>query len=369
VLRTSPALTSVPLLAAPVLEWEQLSKVRSLDLTYRRPDLNNSEGPPSDVPVRASSLVSSVEHINSTAVTFYFSQGDVAEARIWNGDAYALLASGERADVCESNVECSAFKVGSQADADRLEEKAVAALEAAGFDIDDGNHRRRLAQKDNGYCARFSGNDKKGWCKDLRVSSGDDCSSIWRNGKCRTSNGQEQWRKKSSNSYHNCPANTECHDKYGCRCKMGYYPADVRTSQCAGAFADGRWHDLYQTYQCKRPRHVYQKYPDACAKCPVGKYNRKAGSSWCYDLGRSEVAANAYQEISSQVCSCDQPDDYEYCNCGKPAGTMTRGCCNKQVVDEYSPNGPTNIAAYPNCKKNGGYGWTDAEGDTCPYIG
>jgi len=141
VLQTAPALSALPMLAAPVLASAQLHKVQRLAISYGDPKLNNAK-------VNVMSNVNEVFHVNSTAIKFLMAKGPVSTVYVWNGEAYAILTdTGDKVAICENDVECSALMVEDAESVSSLLQKAKTALEAAGFDassIEADAERRRL---------------------------------------------------------------------------------------------------------------------------------------------------------------------------------------------------------------------------------
>ena len=65
---------------------------------------------------------------------------------MWNGDAYAVLATGAKAAICEADVSCSALTVEDSGSAYTYLDQATEALTQAGFDASSVvASRRRLS--------------------------------------------------------------------------------------------------------------------------------------------------------------------------------------------------------------------------------
>jgi len=65
---------------------------------------------------------------------------------VWNGDAYAVLATGAKAAICEADVSCSALTVEDSGSAYTYLDQATEALTQAGFDASSVvASRRRLS--------------------------------------------------------------------------------------------------------------------------------------------------------------------------------------------------------------------------------
>lgn len=130
ILETSPALTPLPLLVAPVMPWGLLSKVGSLTVSYYDP--KDTEDPPQKT--KASVSVANVVLKNATAVSFQGVTGHrVKGVKVWNGDALVVFDDGATAQACESNVSCSALMVSDGEHADEYIQDAYDALRAGGF--------------------------------------------------------------------------------------------------------------------------------------------------------------------------------------------------------------------------------------------
>jgi len=190
VMQTTAAEYKVPLLAAPAMPMEQLARVTTLAVSYLDASemsteslqavqdavsaceavaagesltSSTSECDFSPYFLRLSSRVDSVLYVNETAVTFTLSSSYAAEVRVWNGDATLLMADGVTThSLCETDVSCSALTVDDESDADALLEVAEAALERAGFLVEEDGARRMLggdrrsvdssAVRDQKYC-------------------------------------------------------------------------------------------------------------------------------------------------------------------------------------------------------------------------
>ena len=122
VMKTSKALVPVPLAAAPVLKPEKLEGVDSITVSYFDPDV--------EMDVRVNTQVAAVLLYSNIHVKFETVSPTVKEVEIKDG-ATVTLADGTVANVCESNVPCSALMVDDAANADALLEEAIAALVAA----------------------------------------------------------------------------------------------------------------------------------------------------------------------------------------------------------------------------------------------
>ena len=94
--------------------------------------------------------VGAVHHYNGTMITF---ATEVAghEVRVWNGEAY-LMANGDRFELCENDVGCSAFQVDDAVSADRILNLAIEELVAAGYRAEGEALRRRRLQTGIGEC-------------------------------------------------------------------------------------------------------------------------------------------------------------------------------------------------------------------------
>ena len=103
VLQTAPAMVALPMVVAPVIPLPQLQGVQQLSITYFD-TVTQQE-------VQVSPTVDTVALFNATAVIFYMARGPVDEVHVWNGDAYAVLATGAKAAICEADVSCSALTV------------------------------------------------------------------------------------------------------------------------------------------------------------------------------------------------------------------------------------------------------------------
>ena len=89
-------------------------------------------------------------------------------------------------------------------------------------------------------------------------------SNYWKKGQCRNGN---QWRKKSSNSWHDCPANTVCEDgRLGCQCAAGFY---------ASSNADS----AYPTCSACGSGTVSPVGNEACTACAAGTASNADSSS------------------------------------------------------------------------------------------
>ena len=123
VMKTSKALTPVPLLAAPVLPQEQLEGIDSITVSYVDPTLQTK--------VRGNMQIAAAFHVSKTRVKLETASATVKEVLIWDGKATVTLADGSTADVCESDVRCSALMVDDAAQSDALHAEALRELEAA----------------------------------------------------------------------------------------------------------------------------------------------------------------------------------------------------------------------------------------------
>ena len=162
VMKTSKALVPLPLLAAPVLPREQLEGVDSITVSFLDPIVET------EVEVRVNAQVAAVVLYSKVHVKFETLSATVKEVLIKDGEATVTLADGTVADVCESNVQCSALMVDDEANADALVEEAIAALAAAGItnatlwgaedaeDAEDAEHGRQLARGRGG---------RRSWCQ------------------------------------------------------------------------------------------------------------------------------------------------------------------------------------------------------------
>ena len=146
VMKTSKALVPVPLAAAPVLKPEKLEGVDSITVSYFDPDV--------EMDVRVNTQVAAVLLYSNIHVKFETVSPTVKEVEIKDGEATVTLADGTVANVCESNVQCSALMVDDAANADALLEEAIAALVAANVTNatwDDAERGRQL----NGQSAHW----------------------------------------------------------------------------------------------------------------------------------------------------------------------------------------------------------------------
>ena len=136
VMRTTPATTPLPMLAAPVLRSEQLQAVEFLTVKVADAEHNTTR--------KTTYRVGAVHHYNGTMITF---ATEVAghEVRVWNGEAY-LMANGDRFELCENDVGCSAFQVDDAVSADRILNLAIEELVAAGYRAEGEALRRRRLQ-------------------------------------------------------------------------------------------------------------------------------------------------------------------------------------------------------------------------------
>jgi len=142
VMRTTPATTPLPMLAAPVLRSEQLQAVEFLTVKVADAEHNTTR--------KTTYRVGAVHHYNGTMITF---ATEVAghEVRVWNGEAY-LMANGDRFELCENDVGCSAFQVDDAVSADRILNLAIEELVAAGYRAEGEALRRRRLQTGIGEC-------------------------------------------------------------------------------------------------------------------------------------------------------------------------------------------------------------------------
>jgi hypothetical protein len=160
VMKTSKALVPLPLLAAPVLPREQLEGVDSITVSFLDPA---SEV---EVEVRANMRITAAILYSKVHVKFETASSTVKEVLIKDGEATVTLADGTVADVCESNVQCSALMVDDAAQAGALMEEAIAALEAANITVDmgalmeDAEHGRQLGHT---WWTRTFGRKKCRW--------------------------------------------------------------------------------------------------------------------------------------------------------------------------------------------------------------
>ena len=69
--------------------------------------------------------------INDTAAIFDAANNEAVF--VWNGDTYFVSANGTAYPVCKASATCAALYVNGEDEKDELEEKATAALVAAGF--------------------------------------------------------------------------------------------------------------------------------------------------------------------------------------------------------------------------------------------
>ena len=79
VLKTSPALSAMPLLVAPVLPWAQLENVQTLTVSYMDLELSTTAR------VKRSLQISSVTLVSNTRVIF--KAVDDSEVKVWDGVA------------------------------------------------------------------------------------------------------------------------------------------------------------------------------------------------------------------------------------------------------------------------------------------
>jgi len=136
VVQTAIAETQMPLITAPVLDWELLEGVGAITVSYVDPTTGQE--------LVASMKIDGVWRYNNTAVVFSIQSSGMSELRVWNGDTYIVRSDGAEAAVCSADVYCSALTVDDDADADAKVEEAYAALEAAGFEANAARQRRRM---------------------------------------------------------------------------------------------------------------------------------------------------------------------------------------------------------------------------------
>ena len=119
-----------------------LEGVDSITVSYFDPDV--------EMDVRVNTQVAAVLLYSNIHVKFETVSPTVKEVEIKDGEATVTLADGTVANVCESNVQCSALMVDDAAQAGALMEEAIAALEAANITVDmgalmeDAEHGRQL---------------------------------------------------------------------------------------------------------------------------------------------------------------------------------------------------------------------------------
>jgi len=142
VMKTTPALTPLPLLVAPVLRSEQLQNVNFL--TVKSADAAH------DMTRKTTYRISAVRHYNKTMTTFVTETHD--QIRVWNGVAYLQTAAGKRFELCETDVGCSAFLVDDATSSDSLLTLAADALVEGGFREEGEGLRRRRLQTGLGEC-------------------------------------------------------------------------------------------------------------------------------------------------------------------------------------------------------------------------
>merc|ERR1719433_621616 len=125
---TRLAVSVVPLVAAPVLHWGQLSAVQSVVFSYSDPSGRQK--------IKYSGSVGAVEWLNTTAVKFTLTTGHASEVHMWNGQPLVMFRGANLAPVPISDaiIECPASMV-DEASADQLVQKAIAELKAAGFPV------------------------------------------------------------------------------------------------------------------------------------------------------------------------------------------------------------------------------------------
>ena len=130
VLKTSVALTPLPLLVAPVLP--DTMEIFDLSVKYYSPVFTDDQGEPAEV--RDKFKVSYIMRGNDTYATLFSGMRDVGDAvvvkevRVWNGVTSALLSDGSEVDMCLAKASCSALMVDSELEANDLIGKATAAL-------------------------------------------------------------------------------------------------------------------------------------------------------------------------------------------------------------------------------------------------
>ena len=133
VLASAKALVSVPLLVAPVLKAKQLGEIENLQVSYEDPHLDG-------VQTTVYYTISTVKHVNSTAIQFLTDRGDTLS--VWNGETFVQLAGSDvKYPVCKADVSCSALKVADFTASGELVTEAHEALDRAGF-----TWRRQLAE-------------------------------------------------------------------------------------------------------------------------------------------------------------------------------------------------------------------------------
>ena len=121
VVQTASMKVKLPLLVAPVLP--DGFEVDKMTVSYGT--------------VEETFTVGSIQRFNDTFITFIAScnhgQHGVAEVRVWAGDTEVLLKNGSIFDTCIGKASCASLKVVDAVEVRELEEKACAALQAAGY--------------------------------------------------------------------------------------------------------------------------------------------------------------------------------------------------------------------------------------------
>jgi len=116
-----------------VLKAKQLGEIENLQVSYEDPHLDG-------VQTTVYYTISTVKHVNSTAIQFLTDRGDTLS--VGNGETFVQLAGSDvKYPVCKADVSCSALKVADFTASGELVTEAHEALDRAGF-----TWRRQLAE-------------------------------------------------------------------------------------------------------------------------------------------------------------------------------------------------------------------------------
>ena len=132
VVKSAPAMVSLSLSTAPVMDDARIVAINELSVTI--PD-----GPDGTM-TKHFLKVQKVQVFNDTAAIFSVANNEAVH--VWNGDAFFVTANGTAYRVCEATATCAALYVDDKDEKEQLEEKANAALVAGGFI--EAAERRRL---------------------------------------------------------------------------------------------------------------------------------------------------------------------------------------------------------------------------------
>lgn len=137
----------------------------------------------------------------------------------------------------------------------------------------------------------------------------------WKKGQCRNKGSQPQWRKKSSNSWHDCPANTVCEDgRKGCQCASGFIAtanADSPYPTCTPCATGSVSAVGDETCTICTAGSAADAIQSSCKLCHAGTFSGESASS-C-----SSCSAGTASDEGAATCTAYTVTDFEFQSAAK----------------------------------------------------